>query len=969
MPCEFYGMKKGITMQRQDLGNECACSGSCEPVRGSRLTRREFVKLTVSSAAMVSGLNALPIMGEPFEKSDSRSSVPIDKKLSPAWIRSLYDRSRPEVYSGQELKYIGMPVGGIACGQLYIGGDGKLWGWDIFNKPIATSRFNECDGVHYKDKLEPHAIVDQGFAIQIRFGNKVWKKNLDKTGFSDITFRGEYPIATVTYRDSELPVEIALEVFSPFIPLQAKDSSIPATIMSFSVNNISDQPVEITIAGWLENAVRRFTASPGTNHRINQCLSLGRHRAMICSWLEQETKASVSEQNTEPREDVIFEDFEGDFSTWTLEGNAFGQGPIQTDQLYGYPLSNAKDKKLALSHCRDGGINSTEADSRVGQLTSQSFEINRRYITFLIAGGSHTNETCIQLFVEGEKKSDNLGVQTKVLQSVSGEDSGSMAARFFDVSEYQGERARLRIVDKHQGDWGHTAIDHIVFTDARPESSTRNQDFDHGSMGLMLIQGGDGARVNLDLPDRVSAETIFDDLRVQTPTHARPTHRTKAFVGGLAQTRALRPNERTRFDFVITWFYPSAALDNWQSDWIWPNITSIQILKRHYANRYANVTDVAVDVARRFEMLTTTTRQWRDTWYNSTLPYWLLDRIMIPSDCLATQTCAWFDNGRFYGWEGTYCCGGTCTHVWHYAQAMGRLFPELERSVRKHVDFHPKVGQRANGGIGMRGESGKTAVDGHCGRILPEKETRMALNALWKYNYTTDVGPFRKTFIGGRWYAMPGEGGLINCTFPQGDVDNLKRGNIRHAAYFNECWTGYEYQVASHMIFEGTPELVERGLAIIRTAHERHVPIRRNPYNEVECSDHYARAMSAYGALIALCGFEYDGPAGCLGFAPRITPDEFKAPFTTAEGWGTYTQKRDTHVQTALVEIKWGMLNLRRLAFELPSHRVPGDVSLTYAGGMINVDHRVAGQRIILTLDDEICIDPKHDLEVHVNYA
>ncbi len=57
------------------------------------------------------------------------------------------------------------------------------------------------------------------------------------------------------------------------------------------------------------------------------------------------------------------------------------------------------------------------------------------------------------------------------------------------------------------------------------------------------------------------------------------------------------------------------------------------------------------------------------------------------------------------------------------------------------------------------------------GRVLPEKETVSALRSLWRYNFTPDVGPYRQRYRPGRWYAMPGEGGLLMCTFPGKDWD------------------------------------------------------------------------------------------------------------------------------------------------------------------------------------------------------
>jgi hypothetical protein len=179
----------------------------------------------------------------------------------------------------------------------------------------------------------------------------------------------------------------------------------------------------------------------------------------------------------------------------------------------------------------------------------------------------------------------------------------------------------------------------------------------------------------------------------------------------------------------------------------------------------------------------------------------------------------------------------------------------------------------------------------------------------------------------------------------------------------NECWTGCEKQVASHMVWEGG-DLVEKGLAVIRMVHDRHHASKRNPWNEVEAGDHYGRALSSYGVFTAVCGFEYHGPKGHIGFAPRLTPENFQAAFTAAEGWGTYRQKSEAGRQKAELEIKWGRLRLKTLALAPGPALAAPQAVVTLAGQALAASLATQNGRAVITLADEVTLFAGQKLEI-----
>jgi uncharacterized protein (DUF608 family) len=181
------------------------------------------------------------------------------------------------------------------------------------------------------------------------------------------------------------------------------------------------------------------------------------------------------------------------------------------------------------------------------------------------------------------------------------------------------------------------------------------------------------------------------------------------------------------------------------------------------------------------------------------------------------------------------------------------------------------------------------------------------LRSIVRYNFRPDLFEHACTQRPG--YALGHEGGLILCTWPHGGKPTLP------FIYSDEVWTGIEYQVASHLIAEG---MVEEGVRIVASARRRYDGRVRNPFNEYECGNYYARAMSSYALLGAYGGLRYSAASRTLWLDPKTARRPFRVFLSTVGGFGVVTLERGA-AKVAMIEgrIRINELRLGQGAKEL----------------------------------------------------
>lgn len=847
-----------------------------------------------------------------------RKAVPVTKNLDPRWIASLVTRGHDldaglTVSKRDALPHIGMTAGGLCSGTVYLSGDGRLFVWDIFNKhhegvvaqtaPVPEGMKNiadsgpnqlvrERDGASFIAPPTPDKFPNPfRQEFRLREGDKTIA--LDASAWKDVTFTGQWPLGTVVYRDPSRPYQVTLRCWTPFIPLDVDASSYPATVVEIEVKNTGDKALELSVEGLLENPALINTRQRQKVDLVSRELGAGPIRGVFHS--ANNAPANLPDSGTMVLATT------SSTATVKVEKEAvvasaltLAPGASQsTIYLLAWHFANTYPiPKLGVKR-HHYAKRFTDAEAVATDLAKRMPELRGATMDWV---ATWNDSTLPQWLLDRTILTTNTLQTTNCFRFDDGrfwawEGIGACAGTCTHVWHYmQGMAHLFPELERNLRE----VTDFGVAQN--PDGSVNFR----AESGGIAIDGQCGIVLRTYREHRMSKDGAF--LKRVYPG-------TKKALEWLI---AFDEKGRGGLDGLLDGMQHNTLDAEWYGKV--HCLCSLYLAALRSGEEMAKATGDADFAKRCREIFETGRVQISKILYRSDFGYFIQDE--DPA----------------------------------HANAIG---------VGQGCEIDQVIGQF-------------WAHENDLGAITDPAHVRSALNALWKHNFVPEIGSFRQIFNLGRFYAMPGDAGLVMCTWPNGGLREDSKKHWQYA-YFNECMTGFEWQVAAHMIREGAPvdpsdrtltpaieqdkdprALTLRGLAIARAIHDRYGAEKRNPYNEIECSDHYARAGASYAVFLAACGFSYDGPNGILGFAPKIQPENFRAPFTVAEGWGGFAQQRDANGQSHTIELKRGQLALKTLVLSVPGNGKT--LAITLDGKAIPATLTRQGDGVMITFKDALTL-------------
>jgi non-lysosomal glucosylceramidase len=901
--------------------------------------RRGFLKTVAVAAAAQSPASPSPAaQGGPA--ADTSPAKPAATNAAPSPI------TYPRLYTGRQLAMLAFPLGGIGTGSISLGGRGQLRDWEIFNRPdkgrAPEYAFAAIWAQSGKRKPVAHVLEAR---IQPPYEGPDGLGSKNAPGLSRLegaTFTGEFPMAQIAFHDSRLPVDVTLEAFSPFIPLDAEESGLPVAILRYRVRNPGRETATVSIAWSIENPVGSGRADPVRPKSSEQRLNEYREGAHLKGLLMSNPAVAADDPQA------------GNFALCLVKP----QGRLTS--LRGWSEVKWWTSPLLFwdDFSDDGALGKEAARRRpIGSLCLQQQIAPgaESTYTFLLAwhfpnrtpawsgwsapkGDEHTiigNHYCTRFAGAWEAaeyaagKLDELEERTRRFVTAMRESTlpaGVRDAAMANLSTLvtqtcfrtaDGEFHGFEGCDDHNGCcfgncthvWNYeTATQHLFPALAR---SLRKAAFgfsedEQGAMrhrqllpdgkeryGYAAADGQMGQIMKAYLDWRLSGDTAW--LREYWPRITRAL--SFAWVPG-------------GWDARRSGVMDGVQLNTYDVEFYGPNpqcgIYYLGALRAgEEMARAVGDSQAADDYRKLFE----SGRQWIDAnLFNGR--YYIQKVRSIRKDQIAPATVG--DMGAEHPDQPDFQVGDGCL----LDQLMGQYIADVA-------------------GLGM---------------LVDPAHAAKALASIWQYNYKRQL--YEHECVQ-RTYVLNDEAALVVCDYGPG-----KRPEIPFP-YFAEAWTGLEYQAAATMIYAG---MVREGVEAFENSRRRYDGERRNPWDEAECGHHYARAMAAWSGVLALSGFRYHGGEKSASIMPRLDRGPFACFWSAASAWGTFYCSPDASGRRVRMVVAEGRLPLRSVMLAASGDGVS---SATLGGRRLSHEVKRTKDSATFSFADEITVQAGEELVLH----
>ncbi|MGD0922265.1 MAG: GH116 family glycosyl-hydrolase [Terriglobia bacterium] len=860
------------------------------------IDRRTFLKNVSAGAATLANASALAAQPGPAQPPSADTPAPSPR------------RTERTVYRGEKLRAVAMPLGGIGTGSIALAGDGGLRQWQIVHNVNHLAHVpHSFFGFWAKTEgspgvarvLQSSALYDQSnFQPPVTSNDHVVpaesRRLLEQfPGVKELEFAGEYPIAQIRYLDTDLPAEISLEAYSPFIPLNAKDSGLPVIVFEFKVKNPGSSRLRASLLATLQNLVGWDGQSPivGVEN-----FAYGSNRNMLAR-----ARGIRAIELSNPRLPDDFP-FQGRLVLAALSENA--SYCTQWDNLESLWKDFSEEGELAN---REG-----EEPSALGRTWNSALAVplelqpgEAKTVAFLIAWffpNRYVTWSQPALTIEDRKSKFWLGTMCGNWFKGPLEVAYYVRENFERLTQ-ETRRYRIALYDSTLPFELLDSVSSQASIIRTPTCIWIEDGHLHGfegCCGASTTHCGNSGCCPLNCTHvwnyEQSLSRLFPDLErtmrhtdleVQQHPSGYIPHRTiLPFYLPRNWGRKIGGPENPALDGMLGTVlktyreYRQGAGKEWLSR-LWPHVKKLMeyvmntldpdgegVIRGEQPNTYdisiygpnAFIGSLYLAALRAAEEMARRTgdRKMADRYRE----VYARGRVNLPREV----------------WNGEY-----------YVQKV---------NLEKHLEYQYGLGCHADQ---LLGQWWAHQLD--LGYLLPEDQVRTTLDSILKHNWREDFADFRQE---PRAFASEHDKGLLICTWPKGGRPKVP------TLYSDEVWTGIEYEVAGLLLYEGRDE---DAMKILRGVRARYDGRERSPWNDIECGDHYARAMSSWTLLEAAAGQRYNAAEEFLAFAPNTTPENFRCFFITAAGWGTFDQRISQSAQVETLSARYGRITLRTLEF------------------------------------------------------